>query len=157
MTPAILAVRKSGFAFQIHEYQHDPNTHSYGLEAADALKLEPARVFKTLVVMLDNDPKRIAVGIVPVTHQLDVKAISRALGAKRADLADPKQAERSSGYVVGGISPLGQKRLLPTVLDESALMYETIYVSAGRRGLEIELSPDTLLQLCQADAVALCR
>lgn len=157
MTPAILAIRKSGFPFQVHEYEHDPNNHAYGLEAVDALQLEAARVFKTLVVTLNDDPKRLAVGIVPVTHQLDVKAIARALGAKKADLADPKQAERVTGYVVGGISPLGQKRLLPTALDESALLFDTIYISAGRRGLEIELSPEALLDLCQADTVALCR
>ncbi len=157
MTPAILAARKAGFPFQVHEYHHDPASGSYGLEAAEALRLDPARVFKTLLVTLDGDAKRMAVGIVPVTHLLDVKALAKAVGAKKAEMADPKQAERVTGYVVGGISPLGQKRRLPTALDESALDFPTIFVSAGRRGLEIELCPSDLLQLCQADAVALCR
>ena len=157
MTPAILAARKAGFPFQVHEYHHDPASGSYGLEAVEALRLDPARVFKTLLVTLDGDAKRMAVGIVPVTHLLDVKALAKAVGAKKAEMADPKQAERVTGYVVGGISPLGQKRRLPTALDESALGFPTIFVSAGRRGLEIELCPSHLLQLCQADAVALCR
>lgn len=158
MTPAILTVRHSGYPFQIHEYQHDTTQqHAYGLEAVKALQLQPERVFKTLLVVLDGNPKRMAVAILPVAHQLDVKAIAKALGAKKADLADAKQAERITGYVVGGISPLGQKRLLPTAMDDSALNFETIFVSAGQRGLEIELDPEALLSICQADAVALCR
>ncbi|TXH67432.1 MAG: Cys-tRNA(Pro) deacylase [Thiothrix sp.] len=157
MTPAILSVRKAGLRFQTHEYQHDPATSSYGLEAAAALQVEPTRVFKTLILTLDGDVKRMAVGIVPVTQQLDVKALAKAVGAKKAEMADAKQAERITGYLVGGISPLGQKRKLPTVLDDSALNFETIFVSAGRRGLEIELCPTTLMELCQADAVAICR
>jgi len=158
MTPAILAVRHSGCPFQVHEYSHNAaQQHAYGLEAVKALQLQPERVFKTLLVVLDGNPKRMAVAIVPVAHQLDVKAIAKALGAKKADLADVKQAERITGYVVGGISPIGQKRLLPTAMDESALNFETIFISAGRRGLEIELGPEALLSICQADAVALCR
>ncbi|WP_298610028.1 Cys-tRNA(Pro) deacylase [uncultured Thiothrix sp.] len=157
MTPAILTVRKAGLPFQTHEYQHDPTVSSYGLEAAEALQVEASRVFKTLVVALDSDMKKMAIGIVPVTQQLDVKALAKAVGAKKAELADPKQAERTTGYLVGGISPLGQKRKLPTVLDESALNFKTIFVSAGRRGLELELCPTILMELCQADAVAICR
>mgnify|MGYP003462633240 FL=1 len=157
MTPAILTARKAGFPFQTHEYQHDPAVRSYGLEAAEALQVEPARVFKTLVITLDGDAKKLAVGIVPVMQQLDVKALAKAVGAKKAEMADPKQAERTTGYLLGGISPLGQKRKLPTVLDESALGFETIFVSGGRRGLEIELCPSHLMELCQADAVAICR
>ncbi|MEZ5479515.1 MAG: Cys-tRNA(Pro) deacylase [Thiolinea sp.] len=157
MTPAIDLLRQSGHPFQLHEYTHDPNSGGYGQEAAAALQLAPERVFKTLLVSLDGNIKRMAVGIVPVTGQLDVKALARAMGAKKVEMADPKQAERSSGYLVGGISPLGQKRLLPTALDESALHFETIFVSGGRRGLEIELAPDILLALCKADTVALCR
>ena len=157
MTPAILTARKAGFPFQTHEYQHDPAVSSYGLEAAEALQVEPARVFKTLVITLDGDAKKLAVGIVPVMQQLDVKALAKAVGAKKAEMADPKQAERTTGYLLGGISPLGQKRKLPTVLDESALGFETIFVSGGRRGLEIELCPSHLMELCQADAVAICR
>ena len=157
MTPAILMVRKAGLPFQTHEYRHDPTIRVYGLEAAEALQVEPERVFKTLVVVLEGDGKKMAVGIVPVTQQLDVKALAKAMGAKKAEMADPKQAERITGYLVGGISPLGQKRRLPTVLDESALKFETIFVSGGRRGLEIELCPSHLMELCQADAVAICR
>ena len=157
MTPAILAIQKAGFSFQIHEYQHNPAVKSYGLEAAEALQIAPVRVFKTLVVALDGDLKKMAVGIVPVTQQLDVKALAKAVGAKKAEMADSKHAERMTGYLVGGISPLGQKRKLPTVLDESALSFATIFVSAGRRGLELELCPTTLMELCQADAVAICR
>ncbi|HMT93058.1 Cys-tRNA(Pro) deacylase [uncultured Thiothrix sp.] len=157
MTPAILTVRKAGLPFQTHEYSHDPAVSSYGLEAAIALQVDASRVFKTLVVALEGDMKKMAIGIVPVTQQLDVKALAKAVGAKKAEMADPKQAERITGYLVGGISPLGQKRKLPTVLDESALNFETIFVSAGRRGLEIELCPTTLMELCQADAVAICR
>lgn len=157
MTPAILTVRKAGLPFQTHEYPHDPAVSSYGLEAANALRVDASRVFKTLVVALDGDMKKMAIGIVPVMQQLDVKALAKAVGAKKAEMADPKQAERITGYLVGGISPLGQKRKLPTVLDESALNFETIFVSAGRRGLELELCPTTLMELCQADAVAICR
>lgn len=157
MTPAILTVRKAGLPFQTHEYRHDPAVSSYGLEAAKALQIEPTRVFKTLVLALEGDEKKMAVGIIPVTQQLDVKALAKAVGAKKAEMADPKQAERITGYLVGGISPLGQKRRLPTVLDESALEFETIFVSAGRRGLELELCPSHLMELCQADAVAICR
>ena len=157
MTPAINILKTSGFAFQTHEYRHNPGAGAYGQEAADLLKLPAEQVFKTLLVALDGNAKRLAVGIIPVNHQLDVKALAKAMGAKKAEMADPKQAERSSGYLVGGISPLGQKRLLPTALDHSALNYATIFVSGGRRGLEIELAPDSLLQLCKAEAVSLCR
>ena len=157
MTPAILLIRKANLPFKTHEYQHDPSVSSYGLEAANALNIEPQRVFKTLLVNLDADPKKMAVGIVPVTQQLDVKALAKALGVKKAEMAEPKLAERTTGYLVGGISPLGQKKRLPTVLDVSALNFPTIFVSAGRRGLEIELCPTHLIELCQADAVAICR
>lgn len=157
MTPAILTIQKAGFPFQTHTYEHNPAIRSYGLEAAEALQIEPARVFKTLVMTLDGDLKKMAVGIVPVIQQLDVKALAKAIGAKKAEMADPKLAERTTGYLVGGISPLGQKKRLPTILDESALNFSSIFVSAGRRGLEIELCPTHLMELCQADAVAICR
>jgi Cys-tRNA(Pro)/Cys-tRNA(Cys) deacylase len=123
----------------VHEYAHDPRTGSYGLEVAEKLGIDPARVFKTLVVSVDGS---LAVAVVPVAAQLDL----RSLG-KRAALAEPRVAERATGYVTGGISPLGQRRSLPTIVDESASAFETIYVSAGRRGLEIELSPAHLLEL----------
>jgi Cys-tRNA(Pro)/Cys-tRNA(Cys) deacylase len=138
-TPAIAAAEKAGIRFTLHEYDHDPKAASYGLEAAEKLGLDPARVFKTLVVSVDGD---LTVVLVPVEAQVDL----RALG-KRAAMADPKLAERTTGYVTGGISPLGQRKRLPTILDESALLHETIHVSAGRRGLEIELAPADLLAL----------
>jgi Cys-tRNA(Pro)/Cys-tRNA(Cys) deacylase len=138
-TPAIVAAERAGIAFLVHEYEHDPRSTSYGLEAVARLGLDAARVFKTLVADVDGT---LTVAIVPVEAQLDL----RALG-KRARMADPKAAERATGYVTGGISPLGQRRALPTVLDDSALEFDTIHVSAGRRGLELELAPADLLEL----------
>ena len=138
-TPAIAAAERAGIAFTVHEYAHDPKVASYGLEAADKLGVAAARVFKTLVANVDGT---LTVAIVPVETQLDLKALG-----KRVSLADPKLAERTTGYVTGGISPLGQRKQLPTVIDESAFAYETIHVSAGRRGLEIELTPADLLSL----------
>jgi Cys-tRNA(Pro)/Cys-tRNA(Cys) deacylase len=142
-TPAIVAVERAGVAFRTHEYAHDPKAESYGVEAAEKLGLDPACVFKTLVVAVDG---KLGVAIVPVAAQLDLKA----LGGKRAALADRTAAERATGYVLGGISPLGQRKRLPTTLDASALGHETVHVSAGRRGLEIELSPTDLVRLTDA-------
>ena len=136
-TPAIVAAERAAIAFTVHEYVHDPKAASYGLEAAEKLGVDPARVFKTLVADVDGV---LTVAIVPVETQLDLKALG-----KRVTMADPKLAERTTGYVAGGISPLGQRKQLPTVIDESALGFETVYVSAGRRGLEIELAPADLL------------
>jgi Cys-tRNA(Pro)/Cys-tRNA(Cys) deacylase len=138
-TPAIVAAERAGIAFTVHEYVHDPKAASYGLEAAEKLGLDPAHVFKTLVADVDGT---LTVAIVPVEAQLDLKALG-----KRVSMADSKLAERTTGYVAGGISPLGQRKRLPTVLDASALACETIHVSAGRRGLEIELAPADLLAL----------
>jgi len=138
-TPAIVAAERAGIAFTVHEYPHNPKAASYGLEAAEKLGVDPARVFKTLVADVDGT---LTVAIVPVEAQLDLKALG-----KRVTMADPKLAERTTGYVAGGISPLGQRKQLPTVVDESAFGFETIHVSAGRRGLEIELSPADLLTL----------
>lgn len=143
-TPAVVAAEKAGIAFSVHEYEHDPKAASYGREAAEKLGVEPARVFKTLVADVDGTP---TVAIVPVEAELDLKALG-----KRVAMARPADAERITGYVTGGISPLGQRRLLPTVLDESALAFETIHVSAGRRGLEIELAPADLLSLTGGSA-----
>ncbi|HEY7794474.1 MAG TPA: Cys-tRNA(Pro) deacylase [Gaiellaceae bacterium] len=142
MTPAVVAAERAGIAFTLHEYEHDPNAESYGLEAAAKTGVEPARVFKTLVVAQDG---ALSVAIVPVAAQLDL----RTLG-KRAALADRTAAERATGYVLGGISPLGQRKRLPTLIDESALGHETIFVSAGRRGLELELAPEDLVRLTDA-------
>jgi Cys-tRNA(Pro)/Cys-tRNA(Cys) deacylase len=149
-TPAIAAAEQAKIAFTLHEYEHDPRAESYGLEAAEALGLDPARVFKTLVVDSDG---ALAVAIVPVTSQLDLKA----LGGKRTALADATKAERSTGYVLGGVSPLGQRKALPTTLDSSALAFDTVYVSAGRRGLEIELAPQDLVRLTGAELRPIAR
>jgi len=148
VTPAVTAAQRAGIRFALHEYAHDPAAESYGLEAARALGVAPERVFKTLIATLDE--RRQAVAIVPVQRQLNLKALAAALGAKRAALADPALAQRLTGYVVGGISPLGQKARLAAVLDASALAHPTIYVSAGRRGLEIELEPSDLVALSGA-------
>ena len=145
-TPAITAAERAGIAFRVHEYEHDPRAASFGVEAVQKLGLDPARVFKTLVADVDGE---LTVAVVPVESQLDL----RTLG-KRARMADPKAAERATGYVTGGISPLGQRRLLPMVLDDSALAFETIHVSAGRRGLELELAPADLLALTGGRAAA---
>jgi Cys-tRNA(Pro)/Cys-tRNA(Cys) deacylase len=150
MTPAIKAAESAGVTVKVHEYQHDPGNTQYGLEAAEALGLDPARVFKTLLVRQNGDDRRLAVAVVAVTGQLDLKAMAAACGAKKVEMADPAQAERVTGYVVGGISPLGQKRRLPTVLDASVNDFATVFVSGGRRGLDIEIAPDDLARLCQA-------
>ena len=142
MTPAVVVAERAGIPFTLHAYEHDPKAESYGLEAAAKTGVDPARVFKTLVVSLDG---KLSVAIVPVAAQLDL----RALG-KRAELADRAAAERATGYVLGGISPLGQRKPLPTLVDESALTFPSIYVSAGRRGLELELAPDDLVRLTGA-------
>jgi Cys-tRNA(Pro)/Cys-tRNA(Cys) deacylase len=148
-TPAIRALRSAGVAFSVHEYAHDPRAESYALEAAAALALDPAVVFKTLVVDLDG---RLAVCLIPSGDQLD----TRALG-KRAALADAQRAERVTGYVTGGISPVGQRRRLPTLIDDSALAHPEIYVSAGRRGLEIALAPADLIAVTGAETRSLRR
>lgn len=154
VTRAIDVLRAAGIVFTVHEYDHDPaavaggrrtvERTGYGLEAAAALGADPARVFKTLVASVDGAP---AVGIVPVTAELDLGALARALGGKRATLAELAAAERATGYVAGGISPLGQRRRLPTVVDTSATGFATIYVSGGRRGLDVELAPADLVAL----------
>lgn len=146
-TPATTALTAAGVAFTVHAYAHDPRAASYGTEAAEAMGIDPARVFKTLLAEVDG---ALAVGVVPVAGQLDLKALARALDGRRAAMAEPRAAERATGYVLGGISPLGQRTAHPTVVDESALAHPTIYVSAGRRGLEVELSPDELVRLTAA-------
>lgn len=153
MTPAINAAKKAGIPFEIHEYHHDAAAESYGLEAAEKLGVAAEQVFKTLVVKLDG--KALAVGIVPVTRQLGLKQIAKAAGAKKAAMAVPAEVERTTGYVLGGVSPLGQKKRLGTYIDASAKGFSAIYVSAGRRGLEIELAPNDLAVLCQAGFASL--
>jgi len=155
MTPAIELVKQRGIAHQVHQYQHDPAAASYGLEAAEKLGLLPQQVFKTLVLSLDA--KQLAVAILPVNQLLSMKQLAKALGAKKADMANAADVMRSTGYVLGGVSPLGQKKLLPSVIDSSAQQFATIYVSAGRRGLEIELSAEDLRQLLNAQFAPLCQ
>ncbi|OEV13725.1 Cys-tRNA(Pro) deacylase [Streptomyces nanshensis] len=153
-TPATLAAGRAGVAFTTHSYEHDPSAASYGAEAAEALGIEPERVFKTLVAEVDGT---LTVAIVPVSASLDLKALASAAGGKRAVMADPAAVERTTGYVLGGVSPLGQRKRLPTVLDASAAAYETVCVSAGRRGLEIELAPGDLAALTGAVSAAVAR
>lgn len=151
MTPAINLAKKSNIQYQVLEYEHDPSCQSYGEEAAQALGMDPSQVFKTLLVGLTGHKSNLAVAVLPVSHQLNLKSIAKALGAKKAEMADPKLAEKTTGYVVGGISPLGQKKRLPTIIDSSAEHCRQIAVSAGKRGLDIQLSPQDLAQLTQAN------
>jgi Cys-tRNA(Pro)/Cys-tRNA(Cys) deacylase len=146
-TRATTALTRAGVPFTEHAYGHDAGAASYGLEAADALGLAPEQVFKTLMVSVDG---RLVVGVVPVSGQLDLKAVATAVGGKRATMADPAAAEKATGYVVGGISPVGQRRGHPTVVDESALGFDTVYVSGGRRGLDVGLSPEDLVRVTGA-------
>lgn len=147
-TPATRALSKARVSHELHPYHHDPESTHFGDEAVEALGLDPLQVFKTLVVSCTGGPQSVAVAVVPVACQLDLKAMAAAMGAKKAALADPQAAERATGYVVGGISPLGQKRRLPVVIDASAETQQTVFVSAGRRGLQLELSPIDLARLC---------
>ncbi|CUR54036.1 YbaK/ebsC protein [metagenome] len=166
-TPATVALTAAGIGFSLHPYDHDPRAASrsqasagnarlegYGLEAARALGVAPERVFKTLLADVDG---RLAVAVVPVDRQLDLKALARALGGSRAAMADHAAAERATGYVVGGISPIGQKRAHRTVLDASALLHDTVFVSGGRRGLDLELAPADLVRITEAITVRLGR
>ncbi|NGY58309.1 Cys-tRNA(Pro) deacylase [Lentzea sp. NEAU-D13] len=146
-TPATALLDKQRVAHTLHSYEHDPRHESYGLEAAEALGLVPGRVFKTLVAEVDG---KLAVGVVPVTGQLDLKGLAAALKGKKAKMAVVADAERATGYVAGGISPLGQKKRLPVVIDSSALEFETVFCSAGRRGLEVEITPAELVRLTSA-------
>ena len=151
-TPATVVLEREEVNFTLHAYEHDPSAASYGMEAAAALGVDPARVFKTLLV---DTGVGLAVGVIPVAGKLDLKAIAQALGAKRCAMADPAAAERSSGMVVGGISPIGQKRSLPTVLDASMQGFDTVLVSGGRRGLDVELAPADLQRLTKATFAAI--
>lgn len=153
-TPATVALTAAGVDFTVHEYAHDARAESYGSEAAEAMGVDAERVFKTLLADLDG---ALVVGVVPVAGQLDLKALARALDGRKAVMADPRAAERATGYVVGGISPLGQRKAHPTVVDDSALDHPTVFVSAGRRGMEVELSPAELVRLTAARVAALRR
>lgn len=153
-SPAIDLLNRSGTKFRLHEYRHNQAATSYGQEAAAALGVEAGRVFKTLVTTADG---RHVVAVVSVAAELDLKAMAQAVGAKRVAMADPTVAQRVTGYVLGGISPLGQKRPLTTVVDESAAAWETVFVSGGRRGLEIELSPVALVTLTSGQLAPIAR
>jgi Cys-tRNA(Pro)/Cys-tRNA(Cys) deacylase len=153
-TPATVALTKAGVPFTVHAFEHDAKATSYGLEAAAALGVQPERVFKTLVADVDGV---LVVAVVPVSRQLDLKALASALGGKKAAIADPHLAERSSGYVVGGISPIGQRKPLTTVVDDSAIGHVTVYVSAGRRGTDLELAPVDLVNATAAKVAPISR
>jgi Cys-tRNA(Pro)/Cys-tRNA(Cys) deacylase len=142
-----MLLAREGISHRMHEYEHDPRSGSYGLEASDALGIAPERMFKTLVADVDG---ALTVGVVPVNRQLDLKALAAAVGGKKAKLAEVTEAERATGYVAGGISPLGQRKRLPVVIDESALIFTTVFCSGGRRGLEIELAPADLIRVAHA-------
>ena len=148
MTPAIKAAKQAKITYTVHEYSHDSQAASYGIEAAEKLQLPPQKVFKTLVVEMGG--KDLAVAVVPVSGQLDLKAMARTMQVKKVKMAEASLVEKTTGYVLGGVSPLGQKKTLPTVVDRSAENFATIHVSAGRRGLEIELSPQDLVRLTRA-------
>lgn len=155
MTPAVEAARRAGIEHEVVEYEHDPAAESYGLEAAEALGVRGEQVFKTLIAEVDG--RTLVVGIVPVTAQLALKALASAAGGRKAVMAPADAAQRATGYVLGGISPLGQKRRLATVVDASASTLERVYVSAGRRGLEIALAPGDLVRLTGAQVAAIAR
>lgn len=146
-TPATTALSKAGVPYALHSYSHDPNAKEYGIEAAQELGVDPRRVFKTLLARVDGEP---FVAVVPVSGTLDLKALAATVGGKKATMADADDAERITGYQVGGISPLGQRTKLPTILDDSAMSFASILVSAGRRGLDLEIIPDRLLSALNA-------
>ncbi|WP_299734198.1 Cys-tRNA(Pro) deacylase [uncultured Endozoicomonas sp.] len=155
MTPAINLLKKAKANFKVHQYDHDPDSHSYGEEAVEKMGQDANQVFKTLLVKLDG--RQLVVAVVPVAGMLDLKAMAAACGAKKAVMAEQQEAERSTGYLFGGISPLGQKKRLPTVVNRTADNFETIFISAGRRGLEVELAAEDLLKLTSGSFAAISK
>lgn len=154
-TPALVALAAAGVPHTAHAYDHDPrSTVGYGLEAAEVLGIDPEQVYKTLMASVDGT---LTVAVVPVAGKLDLKALAHAVGGKKAVMADPAAAERATGYVVGGISPLGQKTPHPTVVDETVQLFDTVFVSGGRRGLDVELAPDDLIRLTSATVADIAR
>lgn len=154
-TPATRRLDAMGMRWIGHAYEHDPRNRNFGMEAAEALSLDPRRVFKTLVVSVDG--RGLSVAVIPVAEMLDLRQFAQSVGGKHADLADVAAAERATGYVHGGISPIGQRRTLPTVIDSSALDWPSIYVSGGRRGFDIEISPQDLLVATEGSAAGIVR
>ena len=151
-TPATTLLNRCGINYRLHAYTFDHRTDSYGVEAAAALGLAPQRVFKTLITELDG---RLAVAVVPVSTQLDLRALAAVMGAKKAKMASVADAERATGYVIGGISPLGHRKQLPVVIDRSVQDFETVFCSAGRRGLQLELAPNALVQAAKATVASI--
>lgn len=149
MTPAINLLKKNKIDFKVHKYEHDPDNTDFGNEVVEKLNLNPQQVFKTLLVELT--PKELVVGIIPVSHQMSLKDISIVFKSKKAQMANKAEAQKVTGYLLGGISPLGQKKRLKTIIDESALEFKTIFVSGGKRGLDIELNPNDLAKLLNAN------
>ena len=150
MTPAIRAAEAANITFSVHRYEHDQNADSFGLEAAQKLGVPPDRLFKSLVAQVDG--KQLVLVVIPAADRLDLKKLAAIAGGKKADLADPAAAERATGYVVGGISPLGGRKMLPTFVHQSALDHGTIFISAGQRGVQMELSPADMIRLTMATA-----
>ena len=155
MTPAVVAANRAGVDFSVHEYEHQPGAESYGNEALEKLGVDASLVYKTLVIELDSG--KLAVTVIPVQNTLDLKLAAATLGAKKAKMADPNRVQRTTGYVLGGVSPLGQKKILPTVIDESSSRLPRIYVSGGKRGVDISLRPVDLVTLTRGQVAALVK